>query len=347
MHVVYDRVYFMKVLITGGCGFIGSNFIHHLHANYSDAVVYNIDILNYAGNPANLVDIKDRHFFIEGDIADRPLINSLFKQHAFDVVFNFAAESHVDRSIIDSQNFIRSNIQGTHALLDAIRTYHTPLMVHISTDEVYGDRKERGPAHEETLLVPSNPYSASKAGADFLAQAYIRTYNLPVIIIRGCNNFGPYQYPEKLMPLTITNILERQHIPLHGNGNQIRTWIYVKDFCRAIDAIWQKGKPGEIFNVGGQEKTNKDIVQTIHKEMNARDMSRIIPVTDRPGQDTHYALNWDKLKKSLGWEHAYRFDDALMETVGWYTKNTEWWKEIKQTVGFKEHWERQSRGLWG
>lgn len=345
----------MRILVTGGCGFIGSNFVRFLYNKYPTARIWNLDVLTYAGNPDNLADIETaelkkpitdrRYIFIKGDIANRELVNRLFEKHNFEVVFNFAAESHVDRSIINSVHFIRTNIQGTHALLDAARMEKTPLFIHISTDEVYGDR-EHGSADESTLLKPSNPYSASKAGADFLAQSYIRTYNLPAIIVRGSNNFGPYQYPEKLMPLTITNLMEEKKVPVHGNGKHIRSWIYAADFCNAIDALWQKGSPREIYNVGGIEKSNLEVVHALASILGKEGREWIEHVNDRPGQDVRYSLAYDKIKQHTGWQPEYTFETALQHTADWYLKNASWWQKIRATKAFTEHLELQSKGRW-
>lgn len=344
----------MRILITGGSGFIGSNFIRHLYNAYPTARIWNLDLLTYAGNPDNLADIETmeskipapdrRYTFIQGDIADRELVRRLFEENEFDTVFNFAAESHVDRSIINSVNFIRTNIQGTHTLLDAARMFKTPHFIHISTDEVYGDRLE-GSADETTLLKPSNPYSASKAGADFLAQAYIRTYKLPITIVRASNNFGPYQYPEKLIPLTITNLLEGKKVPIHGSGLHIRSWIYVKDFCEALDTIWQKANSREIYNVGGIEKKNLDIVAHIASRLQKNAGAWVEYVNDRPGQDVRYSITHAKLQSHIGWEPKYEFQTAFAETVNWYLENQKWWKKIRDTKEFTDHLDLQSKGM--
>lgn len=345
----------MRILVTGGYGFLASNFIRHLYTHYPTARIWNFDLVTYAGNPDNLLDIETaenkkpdaerRYLFIKGDIADRKFVNQIFENNTFDYVFNFAAESHVDRSIINSENFIRTNIQGTHALLDAVRSFKTPLFIHISTDEVYGDLLE-GSADEQAHLRPSSPYSASKAGADFLTQAYMRTYKLPATIIRSVNNFGPYQYPEKLMPLTITNLLEGNKVPIHGTGLHIRNWIHVNDFCRALDAIWRVGHTGEIYNIGGIETSNLDVVGRIARTMN-KDPQRIIEhVNDRPGQDVRYSVTDEKLKKHTGWKPQYDFNQAIAHTVQWYLDNELWWKKIRTTKEFNEHLDLQSKGIW-
>lgn len=335
----------MNLLITGGCGFIGSNFVRWIHTAYPAATIYNLDLLTYAGNPANLRGLEGdpRYVFIKGDVADRALLGKIFEENSFDAIFHFAAESHVDRSIVDSQDFVRTNIQGTHALLDAMRVHRTPRMIHISTDEVYGDRRGQHGADEGTVLNPSSPYSASKAGADFLCQAYIRTYKLPVIIIRGCNNFGPYQYPEKLVSLAITNLIENTLVPVHGSGDHTRMWIFVEDFCHAIDTIWQRGRPGEIFNVGGGEYSNLDVLRAIHASMGITDGLRVRYVMDREGQDTRYAIQWEKIRRELGWDHTHDFSIGIKKTVEWYEAHPAWWQSIKQTVAFKKHYERQAR----
>ena len=345
----------MRVLVTGGCGFIASNFIRYAYEKYPTLKIWNLDLLTYAGNPDNLTDIETaeqkkpakerRYFFIHGDIADRPLVEKIFEEYNFETVFNFAAESHVDRSIINSVNFIKTNIQGTHALLDAARSFKTPLLIQISTDEVYGDRKS-GSSIETTALKPSNPYSASKAGADFLTHAYIRTYNFPAIIVRGSNNFGPYQYPEKLMPLTITNFLENKKVPIHGSGLHIRSWIYVKDFCSALDALWQRGSHREIYNVAGTEKTNLDIVKHIAVHMDKNMLESVTHIVDRPGQDVRYSVNDEKLRNHTGWQPDHHFELALEKTLEWYLAHQDWWKKIRATSAFTNHLDMQSKGRW-
>jgi len=318
----------MKILITGGAGFIGSNFIHYLLENYDDQII-NIDKLTYAGNLDNLRNISSakNHKFYQGDIINKDFIEEVFDK-SVDYVVNFAAETHVDRSIDNSNKFIKTNVEGTQVLLDRALECDIKNFVQISTDEVYGSIK-KGKFNENNMLNPNNPYAASKAGADFLVKSYNNTYNLPVNITRSSNNYGPYQYPEKLIPLFITNIMQDKKLPLYGDGKNIRDWIYVKDNCRAIDLIMRKGKNGEIYNIGANnEKTNLEITKAILKIMN-KDESMIRYVKDRPGHDYRYALNNEKIKSELGWNSKTSFNKGLRKTVSWYKNNKKWWINLK------------------
>lgn len=317
-----------NILITGGAGFIGSNFIRYVLKKYPRYNIINLDKLTYAGNKDNLIDIarNKRYRFVKGDICHGRLVESLLKE--CDWLVNFAAATHVDRSIKDARDFIKTNIQGAYVLLEAARKARIKRFVQISTDEVYGSVKT-GRSKESDRLLPNSPYSASKAAADHLVRAYFVTYKLPAIITRSSNNFGPYQYPEKIIPLFITNLLEGGKVPLYGDGLNKRDWIFVKDNCRGIDTATHKGKPGEIYNIGsGRQISNIKLTKNILQLMNM-DKSSIRYVPDRPGHDRRYALNVDKLK-SLGWENKSDFRGALAETINWYKQNTEWWKKLKK-----------------
>ncbi len=330
----------MKLLITGGLGFIGSNFIRYILNKYPEYQVINLDKMTYAGNPENLRDIEkdSRYKFVKGDICEKELVNELVSREKPDVIINFAAETHVDRSILEPDAFIKTDIFGTHVLLEAARNYKVEKYIQISTDEVYGSIK-KGKFIEESPIKPNSPYSSSKAGADLLVQAYFKTYNLPVLITRSSNNYGPYQYPEKLMPLFITNLIEGKKVPLYGDGLNIRDWLYVLDNCSGIDLVLHKGEIGEIYNIGADnEKTNKEITEIILKELD-KDESWIECVKDRPGHDFRYALNSKKIKK-LGWKPQYNFKKAIEETIEWYKNNPEWWKKIKSGE-YLEYYKRQ------
>ncbi|CAD6490778.1 MAG: GDP-L-fucose synthase [Candidatus Argoarchaeum ethanivorans] len=319
----------MDILVTGGSGFVGSNFIRHILEKYPDYRVINLDKLTYAGNPDNLKDVEDNpnYLFVRGDICDQNLVDRLMQEQQIDHIVHFAAETHVDRSITDGSAFVRTNLLGTYTLLDSALRHGIDRFIHISTDEVYGSTIE-GSFKETDVLNPSSPYSSSKAGSDLLARSYYITHNLPVIITRCTNNFGPYQYPEKLIPLFITNLLEDKKVPVYGTGQNVRDWIYVLDHCRAIDFILQRGETGEIYNIGGgAERTNLEITEKI-LEILGTDGSMIEHVKDRPGHDFRYSLDCSKLK-DLGWVPKYNFEDALEKTIGWYIENEWWWKKLK------------------
>jgi dTDP-glucose 4,6-dehydratase len=316
-----------RYLITGGAGFIGSNFIHYLFGHYNDIEIINLDKLTYAGNLDNLKDIENRsdYKFVKGDICDRELVEDLMKD--CDYVINFAAESHVDRSIGVPDDFIKTDIYGTFVLLESARKYSIKKFIQISTDEVYGSI-DKGSFKETDPLMPSSPYSASKAGADRLAYSYFVTYDLPVIITRCSNNFGPYQYPEKLIPLFVTNAIENKQLPVYGDGMNVRDWIYVMDHCAAIDFILHNGIDGEIYNIGGNnEKNNLEITYKILDET-GKSTDLIKYVKDRPGHDRRYSLDCSKLA-ALGWQPKYQFNEAMYLTVEWYKKNRWWWEKIK------------------
>lgn len=320
----------MKLLVTGGAGFIGSNFVRYMVNKYPEYLIVNLDLLTYAGNLENLKDIEDKpnYKFVKGDLADREFINDLFEKEQFDYVLNFAAESHVDRSITNPDIFVRTNIQGTQILLDAAKNIGVKKYLQVSTDEVYGTLGETGYFTEETPLAANSPYSASKAGADLLVRAYNETFGLPVNITRCSNNYGPYHFPEKLIPLMIINALNDKELPVYGDGLNVRDWLHVEDHCQAIDLVLHKGKDGEVYNVGGNnERTNIEIVKTILEQL-GKPESLIKYVKDRPGHDRRYAIDATKLKEELGWKPKYNFETGIEQTINWYLENQEWWKNI-------------------
>jgi dTDP-glucose 4,6-dehydratase len=319
----------MKLLVTGGAGFIGTNFVRHVLQAHPDWEVTNLDKLTYAGNLWNLKDIEasPKYRFIKGDIVDRKLVDDLLGR-GLDVIVSFAAESHVDRSILDASPFIETNVKGTQVLLEGAKKHGISRFVQVSTDEVYGSI-DSGAFTEKSNLSPSSPYSASKASADLLCGAYFKTHRLPVIITRCTNNLGPYQFPEKLIPLVITNALEDKPVPVYGDGLNVRDWIFVADHCRGLDTVIQKGLPGQIYNIGGgNEKTNLEIIRRL-LELLKKPQSLIQFVTDRPAHDRRYALDCSKIGIELGWKPAYSFEKALSATVDWYLKNEPWWRSIK------------------
>lgn len=323
----------MKILVTGGAGFIGSNFVYYELDNYPNDEVICLDKLTYAGNLETLeVAMKNPKFkFVKGDIADRAFVDELFASEKPDVVVNFAAESHVDRSIENPEIFLQTNVIGTSVLMDACRKYGNIRYHQVSTDEVYGDLPLDRPDlffTETTPLHTSSPYSASKASADLLVQAYYRTYKLPVTISRCSNNYGPYHFPEKLIPLMIANALNDKKLPVYGKGENVRDWLYVEDHCSAIDLIIRKGKIGEVYNIGGHnERTNLEVVKTIIKELDKSE-DLIEFVTDRPGHDRRYAIDPTKIHKELGWLPATKFDDGIKKTIDWYLTHKSWWEKI-------------------
>ncbi|MED3897050.1 dTDP-glucose 4,6-dehydratase [Priestia aryabhattai] len=321
----------MNILVTGGAGFIGSNFVRHMVETYPSYGIVNYDLLTYAGNLENLKDIEshENYTFVKGDINNRELVDHLVKYHNIDVIVNFAAESHVDRSITEPDIFIKSNVLGTQALLDVTKANNLKKYVQVSTDEVYGSLGETGYFTEETPLAPNSPYSASKAGADMLVSAYHETFGMNVNITRCSNNYGPYHFPEKLIPLMVTNALEGKELPIYGDGKNVRDWLHVKDHCAAIDLVIHKGEPGEIYNVGGHnERTNNEIVHLIVEKLNApKELIKF--VEDRLGHDRRYAIDPTKLTTELGWKPKYTFDTGIVETIQWYLDNQDWWKNIK------------------
>lgn len=321
-------------MVTGGAGFIGSNFIHHILSEYPDYKIVNLDKLTYAGNLDNLSDIqKNKNYtFVKGDIADQLLVEENLAcrtgSEKIDTIVNFAAETHVDRSIYDPKVFVQTNVIGTQVLMDTAMKYGISKFIQISTDEVYGSVEE-GEFLEESNLAPNSPYSASKASADLLCRSYFKTFGLPVIVTRSCNNFGPYQFPEKLMPLFISNALSDKELPLYGDGLNVRDWIYVEDNCRAIDLIMHQGKVGEIYNISANnEKTNLEITKLILMKL-GKPESLIQFVKDRPAHDRRYALNSSKLRENLGWKPKYGFKQGIDKTVDWYLDNQSWWEKVK------------------
>lgn len=320
----------MKLLVTGGAGFIGSNFIRYILTRQPAWEIINVDKLTYAGNLENLSGVEKRsnYSFFRGDIADYYFMEPLFRK-GIDVVINFAAESHVDRSIQDAGPFMKTNITGTHVLLELAHRHGISKFVQVSTDEVYGSLGAEGKFSEVSPLCPNSPYSASKAAADLLCRSYFKTYNLPAIVARCSNNFGPYQFPEKFIPLIITNTVENKTIPVYGDGLNVRDWIFVEDHCRALEMVVQKGQAGEVYNIGADnEFSNMELVKKILQVLNKPD-TLIKFVQDRPGHDRRYAINSGKIKQSLGWEPIYSFDEALRRTISWYLENPDWWKRIK------------------
>lgn len=323
----------MKILVTGGAGFIGGNFVHYMLKKHPEDEIVCLDKLTYAGNMSTLEDVVEnpKFKFVKGDIADKEFVGALFDGNAFDAVVNFAAESHVDRSIENPQIFLVTNIIGTQVLMDACRSHGNIRYHQVSTDEVYGDLPLDRPDlmfTEETPIHTSSPYSASKAGADLLVLAYFRTYGLPITISRCSNNYGPYHFPEKLIPLMITRALADQSLPVYGDGKNVRDWLYVEDHCKAIDIILRKGKIGEVYNVGGHnEMANIDIVKLILKKL-GKSESLITYVQDRKGHDRRYAIDPTKIGKELGWAPETMFAEGIKKTVDWYLANRKWWQDI-------------------
>lgn len=316
------------ILVTGGAGFIGSNFIHYMFKKYPDVKIINLDLLTYAGNLENLKDIaeKPNYTFVKGDIADIKVVNEVIP--GVDYIVNFAAESHVDRSIEDPSVFVRTNVIGTQVLLDAAKRHGVERFLQISTDEVYGSLGPTGYFTEETPLAPNSPYSASKAGADLLVRAYHETYGLPVLITRCSNNYGPYQFPEKLIPFFIKRLLNGQTVPVYGDGLHIRDWLHVEDHCSAIDLVLRKGRVGEVYNIGGNnEKTNIEITKLILAELDKPE-SMIEYVEDRLGHDRRYAIDSSKIKSELGWSPKITFEDGIKQTIAWYLDNRHWWEKL-------------------
>lgn len=328
----------MRLLVTGGCGFIGSNFIRYVLREHPEDEILNLDKLTYAGNPGNLRDVEDdpRYLFLRGDICEEEDVRKAFAWGP-EVVVNFAAETHVDRSITEPEAFVRTDVLGTFRLLRAAQEGGIRF-VQISTDEVYGSITE-GSFTEESPLRPNSPYAASKAGADLLVRSYVHTYGLDAVIVRSSNNYGPYQYPEKVIPLFITNLLEDKKVPLYGEGKNVRDWLFVEDNCRAIDLILRRGRSGEVYNVGaGQEKNNLELTRAILALL-GKGEEYIQPVPDRPGHDFRYSMDCTKLRE-MGWEPRYDFETGLRETVLWYRENEDWWRPIKSGEFRKYYLER-------
>ncbi|MFB6367064.1 dTDP-glucose 4,6-dehydratase [Paenibacillus elgii] len=317
-----------RLLVTGGMGFIGSNFVRYWRERHPEDIVINLDLLTYAGNLRNLADLEEgpHYRFVCGDIADTDLIAKVMAEAQIDTVVHFAAESHVDRSIEDPQSFVRTNVLGTQVLLEAARRHSVTRFIQISTDEVYGTLGPEGLFTETTPLAPNSPYSASKAGADLLARAYFETYGFPVIVTRCSNNYGPFQFPEKLIPTLITRALRDEPLPIYGDGLNVRDWLHVYDHCSAIERVIEAGVPGEIYNIGGSnEKTNLELVHRVLQEL-GKPASLIRFVPDRLGHDRRYAIDSSKIRSQLGWNPAYRFEHGIVQTVQWYVSHAEWWQ---------------------
>ena len=337
----------MKILVTGGAGFIGSNFIRFLlgPGNKGKYKAINLDKLTYAGNLENLSDLpsSEDYQFVLGDIGDEKLVDSVVK-NGVEVVINFAAESHVDRSIYEPDLFLRTNVMGVQVLLQAARRYRVKKFLQVSTDEVYGSLTFEDPRfRENNSLAPNSPYAASKAAADLLVRSYFKTYGLPVLVTRCSNNYGPYQFPEKLIPLLISNALDDQPLPIYGDGLNIRDWIHVEDHCRALLTVLEKGREGEVYNIGGDgEKNNLEITEAILRIL-GKPKSLIRYVTDRPGHDRRYAIDFSKLKEDLGWSPAIPLSEGLSQTVRWYQEHEDWWRRIKSGA-YREFYQKQYGG---
>ncbi len=345
------------VLITGGAGFIGTNFVYYLRRHRPDWHLLNLDLLTYAGNPDNLADLKGdpRHTLVRGDVADRELVSALFARHPISRVVHFAAETHVDRSILDPEVFVRTNVQGTFTLLEAARRSwkdgtepSPPRFLHISTDEVYGDLKpEERPFTEDSPYAPNSPYAASKAGADFLVRSYFRTYGLPALITNCSNNYGPYQFPEKLIPFTLSQALQQQPIPIYGQGANVRDWLHVTDHCRALLLVLEQGQPGQTYNIGGREEhPNLELVRLLLKLLQEMrpdlgDLERLITfVPDRPGHDWRYALDPGKLEAQLGWRRQVSLTEGLKSTISWYLEHQDWLARLR-SQDYRAYLQRQ------
>ena len=328
----------MKLLVTGGSGFIGSNFIRHVLAVHPDDTVVNLDKLTYAGNPANLADLADdrRYTFVKGDICDAGLVRELAGRA--DAIVNFAAESHVDRSILEPDAFLRTGVHGVFTLLEAVRELGVPRLLQVSTDEVYGSIAE-GSADEHAPLAPTSPYSAAKAGGDLLALAYAHTHGTPVVITRSSNNFGPYQYPEKVVPLFVTNALDDQPLPLYGDGRNVRDWLYVADNCEAIDLVLRRGREGEVYNIGGGHEVENVALTRDILRLTGKPETLVKRVKDRAGHDRRYSVDCRKVQ-GLGWRPRHVFAEALAATVEWYRAHEAWWRPLKSGE-FKAYYERQ------
>jgi dTDP-glucose 4,6-dehydratase len=331
----------MKLLVTGGAGFIGSNFVRHVLRERSDVHVVTLDALTYAGNLANLADVAGdaRHEFVRGDVTDAAAVRRIFER-GIDAVVHFAAESHVDRSIEDPEVFLRTNVIGTHVLLDAARRARPCRFLQVSTDEVYGSLGAEGKFTEESPLRPGSPYAASKAAADLLVLACVNTYGVDAVVTRSSNNFGPYQFPEKVIPLFVTNALADEPLPLYGDGGNVRDWIHVEDHCAALLLLLDRGRRGEVYNVSASdERTNRELTAAILLRL-GKPETLIRLVADRPGHDRRYALDAGKLRRETGWEPRRRFDEALERTIAWYRDNEAWWRAVKsgEYRRFYEQW---------
>ncbi|GIP55869.1 dTDP-glucose 4,6-dehydratase [Paenibacillus vini] len=331
----------MKLLVTGGAGFIGSNFVLYMLRQHPDYQIVNVDALTYAGNLENLKSVEGNpnHTFVKADITDTKAMEELMGQDV-DVIVNFAAESHVDRSILEPDIFVKTNVLGTQVLLEAARKHNVEKFVQVSTDEVYGSLGETGLFTEETPLQPNSPYSASKAGGDLLVRAYHETFGLPVNVTRCSNNYGPYQFPEKLIPLMISKALAGEALPVYGDGLNIRDWLYVEDHCSAIDLVIHNGRNGEVYNIGGNnERTNLHIVRTILEQL-GKPESLIKYVQDRPGHDRRYGIDPTKTTQELGWKPKHSFETGIQETIRWYLDNKDWWTRI-QSETYQDYYAKQ------
>jgi dTDP-glucose 4,6-dehydratase len=330
-----------RILVTGGCGFIGSNFIRLLLETDPDLRIVNLDALTYAGNLANLADWSGnaRYRFVHGDITDREAVRGAICDGVAAII-NFAAESHVDRSILDSGPFVRTNVIGTQVLLDAARQFAVPRFVQVSTDEVYGSLGDTGYFTEETPLAPNSPYSASKAAADLLVRSYVHTFGIDAVTTRCSNNYGPYQFPEKVIPLFVSNLLRDEPVPVYGDGLNVRDWIHVRDHCRGVELAWRKGRAGEVYNFGGRsERTNLELVHTLLRALGKPD-SLIKFVKDRPGHDRRYAIDCAKAERELGWAPEWNFEEGLAATIDWYRKNSEWVEQIRSGE-YRNYYQKQ------
>ncbi len=318
------------LLVTGGMGFIGSNFVRHILREHPTARVVNLDKVTYAGNPRNLADVADdsRYTFVQADICDAGAVAEALATHRPDQIVHCAAETHVDRSILEAGDFVRTNVEGTRVLLDAARAADVRRFLHVSTDEVYGSLGATGAFTETSPLQPNSPYAASKTGADVLARAYHVTYGLPVIITRTCNNYGPYQFPEKFIPLMVVNAFRGEPLPIYGDGLYVREWLHVEDHCRALAAVLAAGQPGEVYNIGsGEERANLEVAREILR-LTGRPETLLTHVKDRPGHDRRYALDHAKIRRELGWAPAIPFSAGLRQVVEWYRRHEAWWQEI-------------------
>ncbi|MFC1559534.1 dTDP-glucose 4,6-dehydratase [Candidatus Margulisiibacteriota bacterium] len=342
-----------NVLVTGGCGFIGSNFVKYFLKKHDDCQLYNLDALTYAGNLENLSDIKENsnYHFIKGDICDKELLGGILQKNDIDTIINFAAETHVDRSIVGPDVFIQTNVFGTNALLEESKEYwgkqssgfKGKKFVQISTDEVYGSLPKTGKFKESSPLAPSSPYSASKASADLIVMAYHKTFGYPSIITRCSNNYGPYQFPEKFIPLMIINALSDKALPIYGDGLYVRDWLFVEDHCEAIDAALKRGGAGEVYNIGGcNEKVNIDVIKKILKAL-GKPEKLMKSVKDRPGHDRRYAIDASKIMKDLKWKPKHKFEDGLMFTIDWYKNNRSWWEKVISGA-YKKYYEKMYKG---
>ena len=330
----------MNLLVTGGAGFIGANYVRMLLERGGDRVV-NLDLLTYAGNLENLAGCEDRpdYRFVRGDVRDRALLDRLLAEERIEAVVHFAAESHVDRSIDDPREFLDSNILGTQTLLESARRAGVARFLQVSTDEVYGSLGPTGLFTEESPLAPNSPYAASKAAADLVCRAYHHTYGFPVLVTRCSNNYGPYQFPEKLIPLMIANALEGRPLPVYGDGRNVRDWLYVRDHCEAVDAVLRRGRPGEVYNVGGNNEMQNIQIVRLLLELLGLDESRITFVKDRPGHDRRYAIDATRIRDELGWAPRHRFREGIRATVDWYLANRAWWEKVRSGA-YREYYDR-------